>query len=63
MGETRVQKNREGKELKIYLTKCNDCEKDVRLCSTYEIKREQIDELQERMLCTVCLDKKLKAKK
>ena len=59
MGETRVSKDKDGNELKIYLTKCNDCERDVRLSSRYNIKPEEIDRLQKRMLCTDCLNKKL----
>lgn len=63
MGEERVEKDREGRELKTYLTKCNDCERDVRLTSIHNIKPEEIDKLQKRMLCSECLDKKLEAKK
>lgn len=63
MGKTGVQKDKEGKEVKIYLTKCNDCERDVRLSSTMEVTPEQIDELQKRMLCSDCLKKKLQAHK
>lgn len=63
MGKTGIQKDKSGKEVKLYLTKCNGCEKDVRLSSVYDIKPEQIDELQERMLCSNCLNKKVGAKK
>ena len=63
MGKTGVSEDSKGKEVNIYLTKCNDCERDVRLSSTYAIKPEQIDELQKRMLCSNCLKKALEVKK
>ncbi len=46
-----------------YVGKCNDCELNVNLCSVWEISEKQLDELQKRMLCTSCLNKKLKTKK
>jgi len=63
MGETRVQKDRDGKEVKTYLTKCNDCEGDVLLSSTEGLTEKQLDELQKRMLCSKCLNKKLERNK
>jgi len=63
MGKTGVPKDKEGKEVKLYLTKCNNCERDVRLSSADDIPSEQIEELQKRMLCSDCLNKKLQAQK
>ena len=62
MGAQSVSKDKETSvdNQKSYLTKCNDCEGDVRLRSGVELTSEQVDELQKRMLCTKCLDKKLK---
>ncbi len=63
MGTSGIFKGEDKKEQKFYLTKCNDCERDVRLSSDYVITPEQIEELQKRMLCHACLNKKLEAKK
>ena len=63
MGKTRIQKDKESREVKTSLTKCNDCERDVRLTSTDDLKPEQVDELQKRMLCSDCLNRKLEVKK
>lgn len=63
MGKTGVQKDKEGKEVKFYVTTCNNCEKEIRLSSTYDITPEQLQELQKRMDCSDCLNKKLQAKK
>lgn len=46
-----------------YLSKCNDCEHDVNLLSGTELTEKSLDELQKRMLCSKCLDKKLEVKK
>ena len=59
MGEAGVQKDKYGKELTLYLMKCNDCECDVRLSSTGKVNPDELDKLQARMLCTKCLNKKL----
>jgi len=63
MGKTGVQKDKNGKEVKFYVMTCNNCEKEVRLSSTLDVTPEQLEELQKRMLCSVCLNKSLEAKK
>jgi len=63
MGKTGVQKDKEGKEVKFYVATCNNCEKEVRLSSTDEITPEEVEELQKRLLCSDCLNKKLAANK
>ena len=63
MGKTGIQKDKEDREVKIYLTRCNDCGRDVRLSSDWEVTSEKIEELQKRMLCSDCLKRKLEPKK
>jgi len=65
MGAQGVSKDKETSvdTANIYLAKCNDCECDIRLRCERELKPEQVDELQERILCSVCLNKKVGAKK
>ena len=47
----------------LSLSKCNGCERDVRLSSKDKLKDSQVAELQARMLCSDCLKKTLDAKK
>lgn len=46
----------------ISLTQCNSCGKTVSIMSEKKLMNEQVQELQNRMLCSECLKKQLKAK-
>lgn len=63
MGKTGIWQDSKGVEVKITLTKCNNCERDVRLSYVRELTPKEREELQKRMLCSNCLNKKLEAKK
>ena len=61
MGKARVEKDTSVKH--YYLSKCNDCEHDVRLVCNSEMTDEKLDSIHKRMLCDSCLKKKLDVKK
>ncbi len=65
MGGLRISKGKKSVEVKVhtYLSKCNDCERDIQLSSETEVTVTQLDELHTRMLCSKCLNKKLGVKK
>jgi len=65
MGGLRITKGEKPAEVKahMYLSKCNDCECNVNLTSSIELKNSQLDELHKRMLCSKCLNKGLEVKK
>lgn len=63
MVKTRVSKDTKGNKVTLYLSKCNDCERDIQLSCSIELTDKQLDELHERMLCTSCLRKKEEKRK
>lgn len=63
MGKARISKDTKGNDVNIYLSMCNDCEREIQLLSSVELTDAQLDEIQSRIRCTNCLKKKLAAKK
>ena len=43
----------------ISLTRCNSCEKTISLTAERKLTSEEVQELQNRMMCTECLKKRL----
>lgn len=62
MGDKGTTKDQEVEKYS-HLSKCNDCEHDIRLSSEVKLIDAQLDELHKRMLCPDCLNKRLEAKK